>query len=294
VLRIDADHELFNAARLGLGALGVLVEITLRCVPAFKLHAVERPEKLEAVLESFRERSEAADHFEFYWFPHTTTALTKTNTRLPLSAESRPLGRVKRWIDDDLMANRVFAGVCGVSRAVPALVPPINRLAQRLTGDREFTDVSTGVFTTERRVRFREMEYAVPRAAAPEVLRELQRVVEASDWRIPFPVEVRVAAADDIPLSTASDRDSAYVAVHVPARQEPGDYFAALEAIAGSVGGRPHWGKLHGLGAGELAARYPRFEEFTALRDRLDPSGVFANAHLDRVLGPVGAALRSD
>jgi L-gulonolactone oxidase len=126
------------------------------------------------------------------------------------------------------------------------------------------------------------------------VLRELHRVVEASDWRIPFPVEVRVAAADDVPLSTASGRESAYVAVHVPAREEPGDYFAAVEAIAGSVGGRPHWGKLHGLGAGELAGRYPRFAEFTGLRDRLDPAGVFANTYLDRVLGPVGAALGSD
>ena len=102
---------------------------------------------------------------------------------------------------------------------------------------------------------------------------------------MPFPVEVRVAAADDVPLSTASGRDTAYVAVHVPARSDPGQYFAAFEAIAGAVGGRPHWGKLHALDAAALAGRYPRFGEFTALRDRLDPTGVLGNAHLDRVLG---------
>ena len=129
----------------------------------------------------------------------------------------------------------------------------------------------------------------MPREAAPEVLAELRRAVEASDWRVPFPVEVRVAAADDVPLSTASGRDSAYVAVHVPARGAPGEYFAAFEAIAGSVGGRPHWGKLHGLDAAALAGRYPRFAEFTGLRDRLDPAGVLSNDHLDRVLGPVPA-----
>ncbi|HET6391895.1 MAG TPA: D-arabinono-1,4-lactone oxidase, partial [Blastococcus sp.] len=103
-----------------------------------------------------------------------------------------------------------------------------------------------------------------------------------------FPVEVRVAAADDIPLSMAGGRETAYIAAHVPAGTDPGPWFAALESIAGEVAGRPHWGKLHGLDAGVLRGRYPRFGEFTALRDRLDPAGVFGNAHLDRVLGPVG------
>ena len=121
--------------------------------------------------------------------------------------------------------------------------------------------------------------------AAPQVLADLRRAVDASDWRVPFPVEVRVAAADDVPLSTASGRNTAYVAVHVPARSEPGEYFAAFEAIAGAVGGRPHWGKLHSLDAAVLAGRYPRFGEFTALRDQLDPAGVLRSAHLDRVLG---------
>jgi L-gulonolactone oxidase len=153
-------------------------------------------------------------------------------------------------------------------------------------GPREFTDVSHRVFTSPRRVRFCEMEYAVPRAAGMEVLGELVRAVERSDWRISFPVEVRVAAADDEPLSTAFGRDTVYLAIHThPGSRDRQEYFATLERIAGEVGGRPHWGKLHGLDAVTLRERYPRFEEFVALRDRLDPGRTFGNAHLASILG---------
>ncbi len=289
VLRCSADEhpDVFSAARVGLGALGVLATVTLQAVPAFALRAEEGPARLPDLLASFEEVVTSADHVEFFWFPHTDGCLLKRNTRVPLS-EVAPLSRARALWDDEVLSNGVFAAVVALGRRVPALVPPLARFAATALGARTYTDVAHRVFVSRRRVRFREMEYAVPREAAPEVLAELRRVVDAGPWRVPFPVEVRVAAADDVPLSTASGRDTAYVAVHVPARDEPGGYFAAVEAIAGAVGGRPHWGKLHGLDAAALAARYPRFGEFTALRARLDPGGVFANAHLDRVLGPVG------
>jgi L-gulonolactone oxidase len=235
----------------------------------------------------------SADHVEFYWFPHTDRCLTKRNTRVPVSDGLAPLPRWRAFWDDEVLANAAFAAVVATGRRVPVLVPRLARFSAAALGARTVTDLSHRVFVSRRRVRFREMEYAVPRAAAAHVLSELRRAVDASDWRIPFPVEVRVAAADDIPLSTASGRDSAYVAVHVPARSEPGAYFDRLEAIAGDVGGRPHWGKLHALEAAALAERYPRFGEFTALRDGLDPAGVLSNAYLDRVLGPTGARGRS-
>jgi L-gulonolactone oxidase len=59
-----------------------------------------------------------------------------------------------------------------------------------------------------------------------------------------------------------------------------------VESTAAAVGGRPHWGKLHGLDAAALRSRYPAFDDFVAVRDRLDPTGVLANRYLDRVLGP--------
>ena len=295
VLRCSADEhaDVFSAARVGLGALGVVSTVTLQAEPAFALRAEEGPAGLAELLGGFDEFMTSTDHVEFYWFPHTDRCLTKRNTRVLLSDGLAPLSRWRAFWDDEVLANAAFAAVVATGRRVPPLVPRLARFSAGALSARTATDLSHRIFISRRRVRFREMEYAVPREAAVHVLTELRRAIEASDWRIPFPVEVRVAAADDIPLSTASGRDSAYVAVHVPARSDPGLYFDRLEVIAGDVGGRPHWGKLHGLDAVPLAARYPRFGEFTALRDRLDPTGVFSNAYLDRVLGPIGARGRS-
>ncbi|HZK60183.1 MAG TPA: D-arabinono-1,4-lactone oxidase, partial [Cryobacterium sp.] len=216
LLRVsEAENaELLPAARLGLGALGILVDLTIQCVPAFLLRAVEAAEPLDAVLDSWLDRSAGADHFEFYWFPHTGSALTKTNTRLPIGADRAPLGRVSGWVDDELLANGLYRAVCGLGAAVPAVVPGFNRLAERLSARREYTDVSSSVFVSHRSVRFREMEYAIPRALVPAVLREVRELIERRGWRISFPVEVRAAAADDLWLSTANGRETGYIAVH--------------------------------------------------------------------------------
>jgi FAD/FMN-containing dehydrogenase len=150
---------------------------------------------------------------------------------------------------------------------------------------RSYSDVSHKVFVTNRDVRFVESEYAVPRAALPEVLGELRRRVPELADPVMFPVEVRVAAADDIWLSTAYGRDSAYIAVHQFAGMPYRAYFDLFEQVAGAVGGRPHWGKMHTLDAAGLRARYPRFDDFTRLRAELDPEGKFLNPYLRRVLG---------
>jgi L-gulonolactone oxidase len=291
VLTCDAGRhpDVFSAARVGLGALGVVTSVTVQAVPAFALRAVEGPGTLTDAIEGFEELMSSADHVEFYWFPHTDATLLKCNTRVPLEEGLSPLPRWRAVWDDEILANAAFAGVVAAGRRVPALVPPLARMSAKALGARSWTDHSHRVFVSRRRVRFLETEYAVPRAEAPGVLAELRCVHEASDWRSAFPVEVRLAAADDIPLSTASGRDTAYIAAHVPAGTSPGPWFEALESIAGAVGGRPHWGKLHGLDAATLRTRYPRFGEFVAVRDRLDPAGTLSNAYLDRVLGPAPA-----
>ena len=281
----DENAELLPAVALGLGALGILIDVTLQCVPAFVLHAVERPEPIDEVLAALGERAEASDHFEFYWFPHTDVALTKTNTRLPESAPRSPLSRTSRWLDETLLANGIYRVTCGSASMMPALAPRINRLATRLTGDREYTDISTRVFTQDRTVRFREMEYAVPVENLAAAFRDMRAAIEASDHRVSFPIEVRVAAADDVWMSTAHGRASGYIAVHRYWREDPTAYFSAIEPIMLAHGGRPHWGKMHTLGAADLAERYPRFADFVALRDRLDPDRRFTNAYLDRILG---------
>jgi L-gulonolactone oxidase len=132
------------------------------------------------------------------------------------------------------------------------------------------------------------MEYAIPRDALPEALNRVRRLFDEAGLRIPFPVEVRVTAPDDIPLSTAYGRDTGYIAVHVY-RGTPYDaYFTGVERIMDGYGGRPHWGKLHFQSAETLAPRYPRWDDFQRVRARLDPEGRFANPYLDRVLGPIG------
>jgi FAD/FMN-containing dehydrogenase len=175
--------------------------------------------------------------------------------------------------------------VCRLGAAAPRLVPGLNRFAAGQFAHSEYVDRSYRVFTSPRRVRFLEMEYAVPRAALPDAFAGLRRAVERHGQAVTFPVEVRVAAADDIPLSTASGRDSAYLAVHVH-RSEPHEaYFGAVEAVMRDLDGRPHWGKLHTRAAADLRPAYPGFDAFVALRDRLDPERRFGNAYLERVLG---------
>ncbi len=275
--------ELFAAARVGLGALGVLAAVTLQAEPAFLLRADERPMPLDEVLRDLDAHVSANEHFEFYWFPHTDVALTKRNNRVDGPAE--PLPKVKGWIDDELLSNGLFALTCRLGSRVPSVIPAVNRACTRALSARTYSDAAPHVFTSPRRVRFREMEYAVPRESLVEVLQQLRTLPERTGQRISFPVEVRVAPADDIALSTASGRDSAYVAVHQYLGTPYEQYFATVEPLFDAVGGRPHWGKLHTLGAEQLAARYPRFGEFTALRDRLDPERRFANDYLTRVLG---------
>ncbi len=281
----DNEAELFAAARVGLGALGVIATVTLQCEPAFALAAAEAPATLDAVLDGLDDNVVGNDHFEFYWFPHTRRVLTKRNNRVLPDTPVRPVGRFRHWLDDDFLSNTVFDRVNRVTTRRPALIPRANAIASRMLSARDYIDRSHRVFASVRTVRFREMEYAVPRAAVPEVLAGIERWLARSGERIGFPVEVRFAAADDIWLSTATGRDTGYVAVHQYHRREHEPYFRAVETIAREVDGRPHWGKLHYRDAGSLRDTYARLDDFAALRDELDPQRTFDNAYLQRVLG---------
>ncbi|MDJ0396334.1 D-arabinono-1,4-lactone oxidase [Rhodococcus sp. G-MC3] len=285
--------DVFDAARVGLGALGIITAVTLHCVPAFALHAVEAPASLTGTLAELEETVSAVDHFEFYWFPHTDRVLTKSNTRLAADTPLAPLGRIRGYIDDELLSNTAFEAVNRVVTRYPKAIPRVNAFSARALSAREFTDRSYRVFASSRTVKFREMEYAVPAESITHVLREIDRWLESSGFAVAFPVEVRFAAADDIWLSTAYGRASAYIAVHQYHRRDHREYFDAVEAIARSVGGRPHWGKLHSLTSDDLAHVYEHFDDFCAVRDALDPGRVFGNEYLGAVLGGAGFAARA-
>jgi FAD-linked oxidoreductase len=276
--------ELFAAARIGLGALGVITSVTLRCVPSFTLVADERPVPVDEVLEQFDSLAAANDHFEFYWFPYGRQALVKRNNRRPGPAVAAMPGWRRFW-EFEVMENAAFGTLCRLGRARPPLIPALNRLSSAALSSRSYADVSHRVFVTPRRVRFVESEYAVPRESLLHVLGELRRQVPRLADPVMFPVEVRVAAADDIWLSTAYGRDTAYVAIHQYSGLPYRSYFDLFESIVADVAGRPHWGKMHTLGTGRLRALYPRYDEFRRVRAEVDPQARFGNAYLTQVLG---------
>ncbi|MCX5150051.1 MULTISPECIES: D-arabinono-1,4-lactone oxidase [unclassified Streptomyces] len=277
------NPEVFAAARIGIGALGIVTAITFAVEPIFFLTAREEPMGFDRVTAEFDQHFAENEHFEFYWFPHTGNCNTKRNNRS--QGPAAPPGAVSAWVEDELLSNGVFQAVNSLGRAVPAAIPSIARIASRALSARTYTDIPYKVFTSPRRVRFVEMEYALPREQVVEALRELKTTVDRSGLRISFPVEVRTAPADDIALSTASGRETAYIAVHMYKGTPYQAYFTAAERIFTAHGGRPHWGKVHTRDAEYFARVYPRFGEFTALRDRLDPERLFGNDYLRRVLG---------
>ena len=274
---------LFPAAAVGLGALGVVTAVTFRVVPAFLLEAREQPMRYAEVLGRLDELTTENEHFEFFWFPHTEGCLTKRNNTS--AGPPRPVRAWRHWLDDEFLSNTVFGLTCRLGHRIPAAIKPVNAAAARALGSRTYIDAAYRVFTSPRRVRFKEQEYAIPRASLADALGEVRSLLRRKDWRISFPIEVRVAPRDDLWLSTGYGRDSAYIAVHVFHADAHEDYFRGVEEVMTAVGGRPHWGKMHTRDAGYLRREYPRFSEFLALRDALDPERRFGNAYLEQVLG---------
>jgi L-gulono-1,4-lactone dehydrogenase len=283
----ERDPELLRAARVGLGALGVIAEVTLRCVPAFRLHGIDAPAPLEQTLERFQELALANDHFEFFVFPHASTALTRTNNRTELPA--RPRGRLSAYANDVLLTNHAFGLLCRLGRRLPSQIPRINRLVTRLAGTSRRVERSDRVFASPRLVRFTEMEYALPREHTVAAVRRVLELIPRANFAVPFPIEVRTAAADDALISTAAGRDSGFIAVHMYEGMAFEPYFRAVEAVMDELDGRPHWGKRHFQTAATLRGRYPEWERFQAVRRRLDPEGRFANGYVERMLGPLDA-----
>ena len=278
----SVNSQIFDVARVSVGALGIITEYTLQAVPSFRLRALEQPMRLDDVLDNVHDLASAHDHFEFFWIPHTKWALTKRNNRT--EDELQPLPRVKGWIEKTFMENYAFGALCRVGRARPSLIP---RLATALpsSGSREYVDQSFKIFASPRIVRFYEMEHALPVEALVPALKEIRAMVDRKGYLLNFPVEVRFTKGDDVPLSTAYGRDSAYIAVHVYKGMECEPFFRDVEDILRSYDARPHWGKMHYRDAEELSKLYPRWDEFIALRNQLDPQRTFSNAYTDTVFG---------
>ncbi|MGZ8697863.1 MAG: D-arabinono-1,4-lactone oxidase [Gaiellaceae bacterium] len=280
---VTARPDLLQVARVGVGALGIVTKVTIQCVPAFDLHAVETIELLDDVLDDFGAFSTSAEHVEFYWMPGGRRCQVKRNHRT--TEPARPQPRLAYVRDKYVAENAAFGLVCRVGRRFPALAPRLAKLVASAAGERDLIDRSDHIFCSPRHVRFVEMEYGIPVEAIPDAVRRVRDLTANLSFPPLFPIEVRVSAADDIPLSTGTGRANGWIAVHQYRGAPYEAYFQGVEAIMDDYDGRPHWGKLHYQTAATLRARYPQWDRFDAVRAELDPGGTFRNEYLDRVLG---------
>jgi FAD-linked oxidoreductase len=279
------DHmEALRAARVGIGALGAISAVTLCCVPAFTLRRVDTPLPRDEVLDTFQERADDSDHFELFTFPYADSALVLERNRT--AEPPRPRGRLAAYLNDIVLENWALEALSATGRRFPATIPRLSRLAARLASGGRAIDRSDRAFASERRVRFTEMEYGVPREHGPDAARRVIEWVRASGYPVFFPIEMRVTAGDDALLSPSYERDTAYIAVHQYRGMEWRPYFEAVEEIMSDYAGRPHWGKRHFQTATALAPLYPAWARFQAVRDELDPNRAFTNEYAARVLGP--------
>ncbi len=247
------EPAVFEAARLSLGALGVISRVTLRVLPAYRLHERTWPAPFEACMEQLAARVAEHRHFEFFWSPRDDACAMKA-----LNPTDAPVGVV----------------------APP--VPAQGRLVSYLGP--EYVDWSHRVFPSERTLRFNEMEFAVPEASGPDCLREVRALMQKRQPDVIWPVEYRTVRADDIPLSPAFGRATVTISVHQAAELPHRAFFRDAEAVFRNHHGRPHWGKLHTHTARVLRTLDPRFDAFRAVRERVDPGGRFMNGHLRGLL----------
>ena len=275
------NRDLFKAAQLSLGALGVVTEITLQCVPAYRLELLNKTENLYEVLDSFEERNSGNRNFEFYYFPHETKVFTKTSN---IASDQPDKVNAMNYFTEYVIENYVFKLLCELAYLFPAMNKTISRISATSIPNTRKVYHSHKVYATQRLVRFNEMEYNVPLEAHRAVLKDVIKTIEKNNFKVHFPIENRVVAKDDIYISPAYGRDSAYIACHVYHKKDFRPFFKAMEDIFKAYDGRPHWGKMHSLTARDFADRYPEFAEFQRHREEQDPTGVFLSNYLRQIL----------
>ncbi len=276
------NPQLFAGGRIGLGSLGVLTEISLRLVPAYRLRLERSAMDLEECLAQSDELVARHRNFEFFWMPHTNLVQAKAwnTTDAPIDQQDW-----KRWAHEVLLENTAFGLLCNIGKAVPALCPPISRLCASMISPGQQVAASHSMLASVRKVRFNEMEWAVPASRGAEAMREIRAMVSRRDFPLMFPLEYRWVRGDDLWLSPNYGRDSVHISVHQFRGMPFEQYFDAVQAICLNHGGRPHWGKVHSLKGRQLAAIYPRWDDFLALRERMDPKGRFLTPYLRALFG---------
>lgn len=277
--------ELFDAARCGLGALGVITRLKLRTVPAFKLRQRSGFENVQEVLDNIEHEKSTNRHFEFLAFPHTSLAMVVRTNRhdesdsIMTSAPDDPLAIYEIRTVYQQLGTLPVIGDLAYEQALSAAVADSNTVR---SGD------SYEVLTHDRVVRFREMEYTVPADAGPACLKEILSTITKKKIPVVFPIEYRYVQRDDVWLSMFSQRDGCSISIHQFFDEDYRAYFDEIEPIFWKYEGRPHWGKLHTLGHKQLSSLYPHWQDFLEIRHEVDPNGRLLNDHLEGLFGLSG------
>ena len=284
LVEVGEDDPDLRAARVGLGALGVIYSVTVRTVPSYTLDRLDSPKPLADVLDRARRAKRRHRPFRVLRLPGHGGRPCAGRAVAPTS-RPRPDTPPVVYAQEVMVENWVGQAFALAARRFPSQAPRLARIASRGVGRSRKVDSWHKVLASERRIRFTEMEYGVPREHAREVVERVLEVAARPEHAVAFPIEVRFVAADDSLLSPSHERDTCYVAVHQDRKMAWEPYFREVEAVARDYGGRPHWGKRHFQTAESLAPLYPHWADFQAVRMRLDPGGVFRNAYTDRTLG---------
>ncbi len=274
----DSNPDVFDAARVSLGSLGVITQYTLRNVEPYKLKRRTWMQPLEQTFEEFQTLADKHRNFEMYYIPHSDNALIITTD---LSDE--PIS--PRGEDGDNDAVRELKMLRDYASWWPWLRKKLITGVSNTIEPEEHVDWWWNIYPSDRAVRFNEMEYHLPRETIVDALKKVRDTVEKLNPDVFFPIEVRVVREDDAWLSPFYQRASASLAVHRYFEEPFEAYFKTIEPIYQPLEGRPHWGKLHSLSHKTLASRYPRWQDFNEIRRELDPQGIMLNPHLREVFG---------
>lgn len=287
VVEVSAQQEpeLFQAGRLGLGMIGVVLEVTLQCVPRYSMSLEESAEGIDQTADSFLDECSRLDHCEFFWFPRTQRATVRRSTRVPSSTPRVREHPAAEWLNKELLGNRVWEQLCRATYLVPPLTQPVAELASRLFDGAPMTDDAPAVYAASRGVRFHEAEFAIPAEHFEEAFARLRRRFEEENVRVCFPLEIRRVKADEVWMSTAHQRESVYIAAHTYHWFDPVPYLLMVQRTLEPFGARPHWGKMHWMRGAELRELYPRMGDFLAVRAEADPDGLFLTPYLRSLFG---------
>ena len=282
ILELDADHPLLPAARVGLGALGIITQVTLRVDRAFSLCETSEVIEFDEAVERLDELARSAEYVKLWWLPHTRGVIV---FRCDRTRELGQVSRFGRWLDEWVINKLVFRFVLFLGRLAPRIIPAANRLVARTYLEpRRVVGRSDHVLSLAMPPRHRETEYAVPVSHSGEALRRTRALIEELGVRVNFITELRFVRGDEGWLSPASGRDSCQLGAYMAQAEGIERYFRGFEERMRELGGRPHWGKEFHATPDELREMYPQLNAFVAAVREHDPDGVFRNRFLDRVM----------